>query len=52
MRTQSTKQSSMAPVGSIGRRPVISSNSITPKENTSDFSVNLPLEAYSGAKYL
>jgi len=25
---------------------------MTPKENTSDLSVSLPLDAYSGAKYL
>lgn len=25
---------------------------MTPYENTSDFSVSLPLDAYSGAKYL
>lgn len=39
-------------LGSTGRRPVIISSNITPYENTSDFSVSLPLEAYSGAKYL
>uniref|UniRef100_A0A452XHT1 Uncharacterized protein n=1 Tax=Aegilops tauschii subsp. strangulata TaxID=200361 RepID=A0A452XHT1_AEGTS len=36
---------------STGFRPVISSKSTTPKENTSDFSVSLPLDAYSGAMY-
>jgi hypothetical protein len=51
--TQSTKLSSIYVwVESTGRRPVISSRSITPKENTSDFSVSLPEDAYSGAKYL
>jgi hypothetical protein len=30
----------------------MSSKRTTPKENTSDFSVNLPLDAYSGAMYL
>jgi hypothetical protein len=39
-------------VMSIGRRQVISSRSMTPKENTSDFSVSLPNAAYSGAIYL
>jgi len=51
--THSTRLSS--PRGwdtSTGFRPVISSKSTTPKEYTSDFSVNLPLEAYSGATYL
>lgn len=51
IQTQSTKQSSMS-LGSTGRRPVINSNSMTPKEKTSDLSVSLPLDAYSGAKYL
>lgn len=37
---------------STGLRPVISSKSMTPNEYTSDFSVSLPDEAYSGAKYL
>lgn len=51
--TQSTKLSSMyAFVVSTGRLPVMSSSSITPYEKTSDFSVSLPLDAYSGAKYL
>jgi len=51
--TQSTKLSSIYVwVVSTGRRPVISSRSMTPKENTSDFSVSLPEDAYSGAKYL
>lgn len=50
--TQSTKLSSIAPEGSTGRRPVINSKSMTPYEKTSDFSDNLPLDAYSGAKYL
>lgn len=36
----------------IGGFPVISSKSTTPNEYTSDFSVNLPLDAYSGARYL
>lgn len=51
--THSTKLSS--PKGwdaSTGLRPVISSSSTTPNENTSDLSVNFPLDAYSGAKYL
>lgn len=39
-------------VVSRGLLPVMSSNSMTPNENTSDFSVSLPLDAYSGAKYL
>lgn len=52
VQTQSTKLSSKSPEGSTGRRPVISSKSITPNEKTSDFSVSLPLDAYSGAKYL
>lgn len=30
----------------------MSSSSTTPKEYTSDLSVNFPLDAYSGAKYL
>ena len=30
----------------------MSSRSMTPKENTSDLSVSLPLDAYSGARYL
>lgn len=52
-RTQSTKLSSMILLdGSTGRRPVISSKSMTPNEKTSDFSVSFPLDAYSGAKYL
>ena len=50
--TQSTKVSSMVPLLSTGRFPVISSSNMTPYEKTSDFSVNLPLEAYSGARYL
>jgi hypothetical protein len=51
--TQSTKLSSIYVwVVSTGRRPVISSRSMTPKENTSDFSVSLPEDAYSGARYL
>jgi len=51
--THSTKLSS--PKGwlaSTGLRPVISSRSTTPNENTSDLSVSFPLDAYSGAKYL
>ena len=51
--THSTRLSS--PKGwdaSTGLRPVISSNSTTPNENTSDFSVNFPVVAYSGAMYL
>ena len=48
--THSTKLSSPSGlVSSTGLRPVIISRSTTPKENTSDFSVNLPLDAYSGA---
>lgn len=31
---------------------MINSRSTTPNEYTSDFSVNLPVAAYSGAKYL
>ena len=50
--TQSAKLSSISPVRSTGRRPVMSSRSITPKEKTSDLSVSFPLDAYSGAKYL
>lgn len=50
--TQSTKVSSMVMLLSTGRFPVISSNNMTPNENTSDFSVNFPLDAYSGARYL
>jgi hypothetical protein len=51
--TQSTKLSSIYVwVVSTGRRPVISSRSMTPKENTSDFSESFPEAAYSGAKYL
>lgn len=50
--TQSTKLSSISPVRSTGRRPVMSSRSITPYEKTSDLSVSFPLDAYSGAKYL
>lgn len=51
--TQSTMLSSKKGRAlSTGRRPVINSKSTTPKENTSDFSVSFPLEAYSGAKYL
>jgi hypothetical protein len=53
MLTHSTRLSS--PNGfdaSTGFRPVISSKRTTPKENTSDLSVNLPLDAYSGARYL
>jgi len=42
----------MTCVGSTGRFPVMSSKSMTPNEKTSDFSVNFPLDAYSGAKYL
>ncbi|KAH0464150.1 hypothetical protein IEQ34_006936 [Dendrobium chrysotoxum] len=49
--TQSTKLSSIALL-STGLFPVISSRSITPNEKTSDFSVSLPLDAYSGARYL
>lgn len=49
--TQSTKLSSILDI-STGLRPVINSRSTTPKENTSDFSVSFPLDAYSGAKYL
>lgn len=30
----------------------MSSSIMTPKEKTSDLSVSLPLEAYSGARYL
>lgn len=41
-----------APFGSTGRLPVMSSRSTTPNEYTSDFSVSLPLIAYSGARYL
>lgn len=52
MLTQSTKLSSMYPEGSTGLLPVMSSKSITPNEKTSDFSVNLPVDAYSGLKYL
>lgn len=37
---------------STGFLPVISSRSTTPKEYTSDFSVSLPVDAYSGAMYL
>lgn len=37
---------------STGFRPVISSRRTTPNEYTSDFSVNFPLIAYSGAIYL
>lgn len=37
---------------STGFRPVMSSRRTTPKENTSDFSVSFPVDAYSGAKYL
>jgi hypothetical protein len=51
--THSTRLSS--PNGfdaSTGFLPVMSSKRTTPKENTSDFSVNLPLDAYSGAMYL
>ena len=51
--THSTKLSS--PRGcdeSTGFRPVISSRSTTPNENTSDLSVSFPLDAYSGAIYL
>ena len=51
--THSTKLSSPKGwVGSTGLRPVISSKSTTPNENTSDLSVNFPLDAYSGAIYL
>jgi len=53
MLTHSTKLSS--PAGwdtSTGFLPVMSSKSMTPKEYTSDFSVNLPLDTYSGATYL
>ena len=50
--TQSTKLSSIAFEGSTGFLPVMSSRSMTPNEKTSDFSVNFPLDAYSGAKYL
>ena len=51
--THSTRLSS--PRGrdeSTGFRPVMSSSSTTPKENTSDFSVSFPVDAYSGARYL
>lgn len=51
--THSTRLSSPDGLAlSTGFCPVISSKSTTPKEKTSDFSVNLPLDAYSGAKYL
>lgn len=51
--TQSTKPSSeYLLVGSNGFLPVMSSKSMTPNEKTSDLSVNFPLCAYSGAKYL
>ena len=51
--TQSTKLSSMkAWFESTGRRPVISSRSMTPNENTSDLSLSFPEDAYSGARYL
>jgi hypothetical protein len=51
--THSTRLSSpRGRVESTGFRPVMSSRSTTPKENTSDFSVSFPVEAYSGAKYL
>lgn len=36
----------------MGGRPVMSSRSTIPYEYTSDFSVTLPHDAYSGAKYL
>lgn len=49
--THSTKLSSIIVI-STGLLPVISSKSMTPNEKTSDFSVSLPLDAYSGAKYL
>lgn len=52
VQTQSTKLSSIALEGSTGFFPVMSSKSMTPYEKTSDFSVSLPLDAYSGAKYL
>ncbi|KAL0905739.1 hypothetical protein M5K25_024177 [Dendrobium thyrsiflorum] len=51
--THSTRLSS--PRGceeSTGFLPVMSSKRTTPKEKTSDFSVSLPVDAYSGAKYL
>lgn len=51
--THSTKLSS--PRGwlwSTGFRPVTSSKRTTPNEKTSDLSVNFPLDAYSGARYL
>ncbi|CAL9770509.1 unnamed protein product [Musa acuminata subsp. burmannicoides] len=44
--------SSIDRIKKIGGLPVISSSSSTPKEKTSDLSVNLPVEAYSGARYL
>lgn len=37
---------------STGRLPLINSRSMTPNEKTSDLSVSLPVEAYSGARYL
>lgn len=49
--THSTKLSSIIVI-STGLLPVISSKSMTPNEKTSDFSLSLPLDAYSGAKYL
>lgn len=51
--TQSTKASFiMDSVLLIGGLPLMSSKSMMPCEYTSDFSVNFPLDAYSGAKYL
>lgn len=54
VQTQSTKLSSSMylPEISRGRRPVMSSKSMTPNEKTSDLSVSFPLDAYSGAIYL
>ncbi|KAK9064709.1 hypothetical protein SSX86_016091 [Deinandra increscens subsp. villosa] len=37
---------------STGLRPVINSKSMTPNEKTSDFSVSLPVDAYSGARLM
>lgn len=51
VRTHSTRLSSPWRVWSTGFRPVMSSSSTTPKENTSDRSVSFPLDAYSGARY-
>lgn len=49
VRTHSTRLSSPWRAWSTGFRPVMSSSSTTPKENTSDRSVSFPLDAYSGA---